>query len=174
MSFCELLNHLNFSFKFASYDFGCRTIDENLSSIQGSIDHWVVRNPSLFTDFVGDGRILVVDYENTDGDSDLACHFLNDLRQLELTDFSFVFPCRETSGLIVHVTVCRDRFDSDSDNFGLIENDSGVVKGGLVEDRSTQLTDNVVRDSRFENVLDDIPRVVNRVVFGEVVGTAIS
>lgn len=52
MALRQLFDHLYFSCQLASLHVWCRGIDNNLGSVHYSIDHRIVRNPSLLADFV--------------------------------------------------------------------------------------------------------------------------
>lgn len=149
VSFSQFWNHLNFPFEFSPCDLRGRTIYENLGSIQSCIDHGVVRNPGLFTNFVCQSCVLKVYDKNTNGNGDLSCEFLYHLGQLKLSNLSFVLPCWKTSRFIVHVPIGSDSFDSDGHNLGLVEDDSGVVKSCFMKHRSTKFANYLLCDSRF-------------------------
>lgn len=53
MSFGELLKHLQLSLELPPLYFGTGDIDEDFGPVEGSVDHGVVRDPSLFADLVG-------------------------------------------------------------------------------------------------------------------------
>lgn len=149
VSFSQFRNHLNFPFQFSPCDLRGWAIYENLSSIQSCIDHGIVRNPGLLTNFISQSCVLKIDDKDTNGNSDLSSEFLNHLWQLELSNLSFVLPCWKTSSLIVHVPIRSDCFDSDGHNLALVENDSSIVKSCLMEHWSTKFANYLLCDSRF-------------------------
>ena len=104
----------------------------------------------------------------------MSGEFLYDLRKLEFTNTPFLFPCGKTSGFVVHITVSSDGFDSNGHYFGLVNDDSGVVECSLVENGSSQFANYILSDSGFENILDNVPGVVNGIVFCKMVGATVS
>jgi hypothetical protein len=164
MAFSQLLYHLYFPFEFSSHDLRCRSVDKNLGSIESCIDHGIVRDPCLLTNFISYRCVFVVNNEDSNGYSDLARELLDDLRQLKLTNLSFELPSRKAPCLIVHITIRRNGLDSDCDDFRLVDDDSGIVKCSFVQNGRSQLTHNIFCNSRLENVPDDIPRVVDCIV----------
>ncbi len=103
----------------------------------------------------------------------MACKLLDDLREFESSNLSFKFPSGEASGLVVHVTISCDGFDSDSDDFGIVKDYSGVVERSLIENWGSKLNNNFISDTRFENILDDVPRMKNSIIFSEMISTTI-
>lgn len=132
MSLSKFLNHLNFSFKFSSNNLWSWTVYEYFGSVQSSVNHGVIWDPGLLTNFVSNRSVFIIYDEDSNWYCDLACEFLNNLRELKLSNLSFVFPGWKASSLIVHVAISGNGFDSNSNHFGLIKNDSGVVESCFV------------------------------------------
>ena len=114
--FCKFLEHLYFSFLFASLADGGRRVDKYLSSIQSCIDHGIVRNGRLLSDLIGEGGVIEPDDEASDGHGMLLRDLLDNLRQHEVIYFSGVLPGREIPGLEVVVSIGVDHFASDCDH----------------------------------------------------------
>lgn len=174
MSFGKFLQHLHFSFKFSSFDLWTWDIDENFSTVQGSIDHRVVWDPCFLANFIGNVGIIEVEDEHTNGDDFLSSDLLNELGQHELVDFSGMSPKWEVSGLEVISTISQNHLGSDTDHLWVEKDDSAVVEGCLVEDGASDLSNNTIGHTRNEEVLDHVPGVEDSVVFKEVVFTGVA
>lgn len=93
---------------------------------------------------------------------------------MEFSNLSFIFPSWKTTSLIVHVPISSDSFDSNSNYFGLIKNDSGIVKSCFVQNRSSQLNNDVLCNTWSQNIFNDVPTMINCVIFSKMICTAIA
>jgi len=149
MPLSQLLNHLNLPFQFSSSYLWSRSVYENLSTIQCSVYHWIVWNPSLLTNFISYCCILIINNKNSYRNSYFSSNLLYGLWKSKLSYFSFIFPCRKASCLIVIISISCNRFTSDSYDFILIKYNSCIVQSSLMHNRTPDLTHNFLSDTRF-------------------------
>jgi len=96
---------------------------------------------------------------------------LDELREHELIHFSWMFPIWEISCLEVVSTISQNHFDSDTYHLWVEEDNSTIVEGSFVEDRASNFSNDAISHTWDNQVLDDVPRVENCVIFKEMVFT---
>ena len=149
MPLSQLLNHLNLSFQFSSSYLWSRSVYKNLSTIQCSVYHWIVWNPSLLTNFISYCGILIINNKNSYRNSYFSSNLLYGLWKSKLSYFSFIFPCRKASCLIVIISISCNRFTSDSYDFILIKYNPCIVQSSFMHNRTSYLAHNLLSDTRF-------------------------
>lgn len=99
---------------------------------------------------------------------------MNNFRQFELSNLPAKPPSRKGSCLKITVSVGSNCFDSYRNNFGLMQNDSSVIEGGLVKNRNTNLAYNFICNTWLKNILDDIPGMIDGIILKEMISTSIA
>ncbi len=117
MSICKLRYHLHFSFEFSSLTIRCWRVDKYFSSIQSSINHWIIWNPTFLTYLIRHWSIIELYNKNSDWYFCLTSNILYRLRQLEATHTSFTFPRSKLSCLKIIISISKNHFWPYSDNF---------------------------------------------------------
>lgn len=116
----EFWNHLYLSFQFSTHTVRSRGVYKNLCAIECCIDHWIVWNPTFFTNLVCHWSIVKLNDKDSDGNLSLSCNVLDSLWKFEISYTSFTFPRCELSCLKVIVSISKDHFGSDSDDFVIV------------------------------------------------------
>lgn len=149
MSLCQLLNHLNLSFQLSPGYLWSRSVYENLSTIQCCINHRIVWYPSFLTNLISYCGVLIINNKNSYRNSNFASNLLYRLWKPKLTNFSFIFPCWKTSGLIVIISISCNSLTSYSYYFILIKYNSCIIQSSFMHYRASNLAHNLLSDTRF-------------------------
>lgn len=72
-------------------------------------------------------------------------------------------------GLKIISTVSEDHLHSDRYYFRVVEDDSAVVEGSLMQDRASDLRHNSIGHSRDDDILDHVPGMEDRIILQKVV-----
>lgn len=128
----ELWYHLYLSFEFSTHTVRSRGVNKNLCTIECSIDHRIVWNPTFLANFVCHWSIIKLNDKDSNGDLSLPCNVLDSLWKFEISHTSFTFPRCELSCLKVIVSISKDHFGSDSDDFVIVHQDSCIIESCFV------------------------------------------
>lgn len=164
MSFGELFEHLYFSFEFSSFRFWSWNVNKYLGPIKGGVDHGIVRDPRLLANFVGEWGIVEIYNKDSNGNGQLSRYFLNDLRKLKISNLPGIFPRGKKASLEIVAAVGEMHLHSDGNYFGIVNNDSAIVECSFVQDRAANFSDDSVCYFWYNDVLDNVPRMVDSIV----------
>lgn len=174
MSVSKLRDHLYFSFQLSTLTVRSWRIDKNLCTIKCSINHGVIWNPTFLTNLICHWSIIKLNNEDSNWNFSLSCNVLNSLRKFEISNTTFTVPWCKLSGLKVIISICKDHFGSDSDNFVIVHQYSCIVESCFMEHRASNINDNTLSYFALQNVFDNIPRVINGIILLIMVMTTIS
>lgn len=132
VSVSKFWNHLYLSFEFSTHTVRSRGIYKNLCTIECSINHWIVWNPTFLTNFVCHWGIIKLNDKDSNRNLSLPCNVLYSLWEFEISHTSFTFPRCKLSGLKIIVSISKDHFGSDSDDFVIVHQDSCIIESCLV------------------------------------------